>query len=252
MAEQLHDRNGLEALGWPAPALFGPLNPPSTRRHARYQINERFFDEWSAPMAWVLGLVLSSGHLGGAGAHIRWESSEAEVVQKVRACLGSSHPIHAAPGKVPGRPFHILQIARQRLRAGLDSQIAVRRQVERSELPAVPASLLSHLVRGYCDGRGTVGLQRARGNPRVALTVPAALVESLRGRLQAFGHDGAVYRFRATPSVTLVFSQRPAVRFAEFLYGDAPAALRLERKHAGYLQCLVWARRRGLEVPHAG
>jgi hypothetical protein len=250
---QREDRIVREGWGRPAPAFVGPPNLLSGGwRRTRYQVNERFFDEWNAPMAWALGLVLSSGHLSGAGAHICWESSDAEVVHKVRACLESSHPIHAAPGKLPGRPFHILQIARQRLRAGLDGQIVARRQVERSELPEVPGPLLSHLVRGYCDGRGSVGLQRAGGIPRVALTVSSALVESLRARLEAVGHEGVPYRRQPTQSVMLTFLRERAVRFAAFLYGDAPAALRLERKHAGYLQCLAWARGRGLEVPDVG
>jgi len=245
----------VETLGRTRSAIRGQLRKMGLQRS--YYVNERFFDQWSAPMAWVLGLLHSSGHLRGRSAAATWETSDAEVVQKVRACLDSTHPIYVShQGECGRRPYYTLFIARQRLRAGIDTHVHVRLHAERSKVPDVPTHLLPHFARGYFEGNGTIcfGVESSSG-PSVVVSGRTALLADLRERLRSTGVDvppSLSRRSQIKDTSVMAMSSRRAFRFADFLYRDAPAALSVERKRAVYVRCREWRISRGLEVPHGG
>lgn len=63
----------------------------------RYAINERFFDEWSVEMAYVLGYLYADGSLESApyirGKYIRVTSTDEDRIVAIRRLLSSKHRI---------------------------------------------------------------------------------------------------------------------------------------------------------------
>ena len=222
----------------------------------RHEVDEQFFDTWTPPMAWVLGLLLSDGHFAKGAPTIQLSSTDREVVDKVRACLGATHPIrvsHGGTGHLGDKPVYILAINRKRLRRGVDVLLPARPKADRRRLPDVPESLLGHFVRGYFEGDGSIFFDEPRSNLHVQISGPTAFIEDLRRRLVAAGTagDGWIYRCpQARDTSTLHINGAKAFRLAEFLYHDVDPALALDRKRAVYQRCLEWRRARGLEQSH--
>ena len=223
----------------------------------RYRVYEGFFDAWTPPMAWVLGLLLSDGHFTKSQATIQLSSTDRELVEKARACLGATHPIRTSVGGVGhlgDKPVHILAINRKRLRSGADALLPARLKANRRQLPDVPDPLLRHFARGYFEGDGSIFFDEPRGNLHVQVSSATPFVVDLRVRLQAAGLDvpPSVHRcHQARDTSTLHFQGAKAVRFADFLYHNVNPDLVLERKRAVYRRCLEWRRARGLEHRHA-
>lgn len=223
----------------------------------RHRVDEGFFDTWTPPMAWVLGLLLSDGHFAKSAPTIQLSSTDRELVEKARACLRATHPIRGVVGGVGhlgDKPVHIMAINRQRLRRGADTLLPARLKADRRHLPDVPGALLRHFARGYFEGDGSIFFDEPRGNLHVQVSGPTAFVEDLRARVRATGLDvpPSLYRCpQAADTSTLHFSGGQAFRFAAFLYHDVDPALTLERKRTVYLRCLEWRRARGLEQRHA-
>lgn len=238
----------------------GVLDPDQTGRHRRtrrprYEVNERFFDHWNPPMAWVLGLLMSSGYLVGRNATVRWGTTDVELVQSIRTCLESNHRIVSVtpgPCHFGDKPIYFLSISRMRMRAAIDALLPVRRQAERTRLPDVPQDVLWHFVRGYFEGHGSIYL--LPDGLRVRVSGNAALLEDLRMRLRASGVEapGLLDRqMSCRDSYALVLRGHRAFRLVDLLYRNAPAELRAERKHRVYVRYLGFQNRGDLEARDA-
>lgn len=208
-------------------------------------------------MAWVLGLLHSSASLSGTTAAVRWEAADVEVVEKVRACLESTHPISVRRNPINKLlTYHCLTIARQWLRAGIDTHVPVRLQAERTQVPDVPADLFRHFARGYSEGSGSMSfLEQNSVGLQIRFTGHTALLADLRERLRLAGLEvpGSMYRASQVKDTSMmVFTSRRGFRLAEFLYRDAPASLSVDRRRANYLRALEWRTSRGLEVADVG
>lgn len=220
----------------------------------RYAVNEQFFDAWSPEVAWVLGLLLSDGHLSRIGSTVHFSSVDRELVEKVRACLQATHPIRVTDGGVGhkgDKPLHVLAINRQRLRASVGRVATGRLKSERERIPEVPAEFLRDFVRGYFEGDGSIFFDEPRSNLIVQISGLTAFVESLRARLVDAAVTGPACVIRcpqARDTSTLNINGAQGFHVAHFMYRDVPPALVLERKRAVYIRCLEWRRARGLSL----
>jgi predicted DNA-binding protein YlxM (UPF0122 family) len=57
-----------------------------------HEINEKFFSEWSAEMAWVLGLLFTDGNI--SGGRVVLTSVDLDLLEKVKKLLNSSKQIN--------------------------------------------------------------------------------------------------------------------------------------------------------------
>lgn len=218
----------------------------------RYAVNERFFDGWTHESAWVLGLLLSDGHLSRQNPTVHFSSVDRELIEKVRACMQATHPIRMSRGGVGhlgDKPLYLLDVNRRRLRASIDGVVAARLKSERVRVPDVPFEHLRHFVRGYFEGDGSIFFDEPRSNLHVQISGLTAFIESLRERLIDAGvyRTASVYRCpQAQDTSTLNVNGAQAFHLAHFMYRDAPSALVLERKRAVYDRVLQWRRAHGL------
>ena len=204
-------------------------------------------------MAWVLGLLHSSGSLVGRDPTIRWQATTEEPIAKVRACLRSTHPIWVYD-RGANQPIHVLAINRLRMRAEVDELVSARLQAERCRLPNVPPHLLQHFVRGYVEGKGLLRFDQKR-SLTVAISGNTRFMTDLRQRLLAAGFPmpPSLRPMTSTPSSSiLALSHRKAFRVVDFLYRDAPEAQRITSNWDIYERCRQWREQRGLDSDHVG
>src|SRR5690606_28804290 len=67
------------------------IDVSNRRRPATYAVNERFFDEWSREMAYVLGFILTDGCVTRNTLIIA--QAEIEPLEAIRNLMSSNYPI---------------------------------------------------------------------------------------------------------------------------------------------------------------
>lgn len=65
-----------------------------------FQINDKFFSTWSLEMAYVLGLIITDGCISKHGV-ISLSMNDKEVLEKVKAAMGSEHHITLSRHRIP-------------------------------------------------------------------------------------------------------------------------------------------------------
>lgn len=123
----------------------------------KLKVDEDFFRDWSADMAYILGIITSDGCLleyknGYNGIDIT--SKDISHLRRIKERLKSEHKI----GKKE-RGYRI-QIRNKRIYNNLISLGLTPRKSKIIRLPKVPKKYLSHFIRGVFDGDGSVMVWR--------------------------------------------------------------------------------------------
>lgn len=111
--------------------------------------------EWSAPMAYVVGLIATDGCLVSDGRHIAFTSNDRQLAETFLRCLG--RPIRFGTGLTSaGNIVYRVQMGDVELYRWLESiGLTVRKSLTLGAL-AVPDHLYVHVARGLLDGDGTI------------------------------------------------------------------------------------------------
>jgi len=134
----------------------------------RYPWNDRFFDEWSDAMAWLLGVIWSDGYLS-AGNRVEVCSKDRDLIESIAQIIAQANGVRPKNGGRHWRIAFTSAHAAQRLRAlGL-----VTAKSHIIEWPVdVPGPYEAAFVRGLIDGDGSVLLSKYRaGQQRPDLIV---------------------------------------------------------------------------------
>lgn len=135
-------------------------------RPSKYNYNREFFRDWSASMAWVLGLVYSDGYVGEYG--LVWKWANVELCQKVLALVEADF----APKLVDnnGKDAYAIEFwSKEIVESLMDLGLPCgKKSGIISFPPSMPHSYIRHFVRGFFDGDGCVDLHN--GKPRVQIT----------------------------------------------------------------------------------
>ena len=228
----------------------------------RIRIRGRAFDrprplEWTAPLAYAVGLIATDGCLS-SGRHIYFDSNDEQLVATFLQCIGR-------PVRYVARPTRIGAVA---YRASM-SDVELHRWLETIGLtPAksltlgaidVPNEFLIPLVRGLLDGDGSilnyVHAPTKRAYPEYRYerlvvhfnTASRTHVDWLRGKLDPIVGSGYLAIRPARPPrhafYTLRYGKAASVKLLTLLYED-PGAPRLMRKWRTWNE---YVRRHGAE-----
>ncbi|TSA44920.1 hypothetical protein D4R51_02920 [bacterium] len=130
------------------------MNKPIKAHHSKkYSINDRFFDSWSVPMAYVLGFWFADGYMRKEKSYrIVVVSNDSDILEDIRTKMGSTHPIK----KRRGDRSYSITIHSKYLYNALTRRGGFRRKSRTMIFPAVPKKYLRDYIRGYFDGDGSV------------------------------------------------------------------------------------------------
>lgn len=130
------------------------LSPDEDKRHRRLAARTLPL-EWSATMAYVVGLIATDGCLVNSGRHLSFGSSDRELVETFLECLG--RPAHFKTLLTrQGQRYYRTQFGDVRLHRWLRGiGLMPRKSLVLGPL-AVPDELLLHCARGLLDGDGSI------------------------------------------------------------------------------------------------
>lgn len=213
---------------------------PKFRRGAlKYSVDEKFFDVWTSPMAYVLGFAYADGNIYKTSLGWDIQTRDIGLLQKINKSLGSTYPITKRSRSCR------LRISNQLFIKGAVKKGLLPKKCMRSELPKIPKSLIRHFVRGFLDGDGWVVLRTNRNEVNLGFSSgDSKFLEALELILaDNLGIRGKVRtKIKTTPkgvrAVTkqLEYYSRNAYRLAKWLYEDLDKKdIYLKRKYKKYL-----------------
>lgn len=196
------------------------------RRTPKYNVNERFFDEWTSEMAYTLGFILTDGCVSKNTVSI--SQKEPEPLRAIAEMMASEHPV------VKYGDIHTLHISRKSMVQSLAKHGIHAKKSLTVSLPEVPDKYLADFLRGVIDGDGWV---HPKGYVVTITSGSADFSEQLTTRLKDVGfpfetkHDGTVNRIKLS-------GKDEVRRLGAYLYAD-PTAFSIERKQLRMTQRLT-------------
>ncbi len=133
----------------------------------KFKVNERFFDKWSAEMAYLLGFIYADGNLmydkWSRGKYLSVTSTDKEIIFLMRKLMDSEHRVHVSAPR-DNRKFQFrLRIGNANLYDSLMRRGLYPNKSLTISFPQIPKKALRHFVRGYFDGDGCVNIYRSKG-----------------------------------------------------------------------------------------
>lgn len=121
-------------------------------RKRDYSVNENFFKTWGPEMAYVFGWFCSDGNVsvGEDCCSLHLHKNDKLILRKIKLVMGSDHPILDYADSSNFRIYNRV------LCADLIKLGCFPRKSLTLPFPKVPDEYLSHFVRGYFDGDGSI------------------------------------------------------------------------------------------------
>lgn len=116
---------------------------------------------WSPEVAYVVGLIVTDGNLSGDGRHLTVTSTDTELLDSVRRCLGLTAAIR--PCTVGGRCYRVQWGDRSFYDWLLTVGLMPAKSLRLAAI-AVPDPVLRDFLRGCIDGDGSIVVYRDRSN----------------------------------------------------------------------------------------
>lgn len=219
-------------------------------RFQDHGIDDAIFDTWTAPMAWLLGVLFTDGNLyqgtGNRGKRVSITSVDVELLEKANAILGTSKPIaRCVQSYDKSRHIYKIEFFRESMRQRLVELGMTERKSLTMKFPDVPRELQRHFIRGCWDGDGSVfvsnGHLRASfvtGSREFIDILAAVLCNAGIGRIGR-GIDTSVLPVTVhvsnrgkNPSYSIKIDSRDALKgLYHYFYDDVEPSLFLQRKH---------------------
>jgi len=203
-----------------------------------FDVNERFFDVWSADMAYVLGLLFTDGCVSKAGT-VALSINDLDLLEAIRSVMGSTHKIE--PSKHQKNLF-IFHFAREKMTQKLEDIGLIPNKSLVVKFPEVPFEYIPDFLRGVFDGDGSVFFDKR--NPKLQL------VSTFTGGSQCFMIDleknlnrlglpqRKIYKQQTKNGYCykIVYGHKDSIALFSVLYGNMKNGLYLERKYKRFLE----------------
>lgn len=130
---------------------------PFQAKIKKHQINSNFFKTPSSKVAYVLGLIAADGNICHTGrAHVlHLASDDKDIIQKIKSLMNYSGPIHEKK-RSNGKISYSLRVCDQAIFNDLQKLGITERKSLTLQPPKLNKTLVSHFIRGYFDGDGSV------------------------------------------------------------------------------------------------
>lgn len=130
---------------------------------------ERFFNEWSPEMAYVLGYFSADGTMyrnPRGSCYIGFCSADKELIENVKVFTKSINKIEVyQPLRGNCKMRYTLQIGSKRLFNRLQELGFAPNKSLTLNYPPVPKEMIGHFLRGYFDGDGCAEIIRSKNRP---------------------------------------------------------------------------------------
>lgn len=138
--------------------------------NAIYHCDLEFFNKPSPERGYILGLIAADGNLRlrKTGGGISIKSIDKELLLKVRYILKSDNPINKSPQ--PGNYIYTYSIYSNELVRSIGQFSIYPRKEHTLKFPVLPENELSHFIRGYFDGDGSINAVNNHGKQNIKVS----------------------------------------------------------------------------------
>ena len=196
-----------------------------------YNIN--FFREWSEDLAWLVGIVLSDGHVSNpklSSKYIRIKMCDSDVIYKIRDMIDFQGNIGVfIPTKGHKTSYSITVSGKEVwnffVNLGMNSDKSHTAIFPQN----VPKEYIHHLIRGIFDGDGSITIIKEKYiSCRICGT--EKVVNSIRNFLDIH----STIHSNSTVNFIVQYTGDRAVKFMEYIYKGASESNRMDRKYNIY------------------
>ncbi|MBI3283178.1 hypothetical protein HYZ70_03845 [Candidatus Curtissbacteria bacterium] len=148
---------------------------PFQQKVKKHQINSDFFKKWSYDMAYVLGFIAADGNICHTGrAHmLHIACDDKDVIEKIKGVISYEGPIREKL-RINGKISYSLRICDPIMFNDLENLGVTERKSLTFTPPIINKSFISHFIRGYFDGDGSVTLRKNGENCRLRVYIYTA------------------------------------------------------------------------------
>lgn len=150
-------------------------------RQRGYYVNKDFFKKWAPEMTYIFGLFCSDGHVSSKKDYcsIHLHSKDKHILEKIKEVMGSDYLIADTENA------SLFRIYNKILCADLINLGCPPRKSVTLKFPDVPDEYLSHFVRGFFDGDGSIHFNKPN-TIKVSFIASKHFIETLQGKLSKF------------------------------------------------------------------
>lgn len=193
--------------------------------------------------SYILGFIFADGNICCDNAAHRYKvnftisEKDVEHIFKLREIIGSHHKVGKYHYVCNKDPYYTLEVAGKELVRQLTSHgLFPNKSLTLKPPTTVPKRLLSHFIRGYFDGDGSICINRL-GTPSIAIVGTKEMMTFINQQFYSFyPHSVNVLPHKTIYSVN--YKSSTALKFMHYIYQDA--IVYLNRKMSKYNLVKDW------------
>lgn len=242
----------LSALGREFGVSYSTIRNLLKRKGIKTKGNKRNFprDEFyfsnidSKEKAYWLGFLYADGCVHSNSNEISITLKDRDHLEKFRKAIKSNNKIGESIDKrfssMP-KIYHF-SIKDKQLKSDLIKWgCAPNKSLTLTKIPNIPRDFVSHFIRGYFDGDGSLHWLNGTKNFRISFVGTAPFLKDIQKELglslslgQQEGNKSKYFQVAGRKQVPMIL---------DYIYKDSNENIRLTRKYKNYLDCLTWAHR---------
>lgn len=228
--------------------LLNKHNISSRGNKQGYPRNEFYFNKIdNEEKAYWLGFLYADGCVHSTNNEISLQLIDKEHIEKFKTAIGAiNHKITEIHSKKyeNAKTLYMFSIKDKQLHQDLQFWGCLSQKTLKLEkIPNIPRDYVSHFIRGYFDGDGSLHYLKGTDNYRISFTCGSApFLEDIKKELLvtniSLGHSSDTNTYQLQ-----INGRKQVERILTYLYNNSTQATRLDRKYSTYLKCLDWAHR---------
>jgi len=216
-----------------------------TRNRRGHPVNESFFSAWSPEMAYILGYTFADGNIKGlAGKQSVWwywsvYSADKHIVEDIANAVEWGGKIYESNNSnhFGTKTMYRLVIGSNELVSDLIKLGIEPNKAKTMQHPNIPNRFISHFMRGYFDGDGSIGWTKPNGLSYISVGLGSASCDFVSWVADVIGNvlsvcPPSIHKRAKKDFWEFHFSGKNAKRWLNFMYQDA--TILLHRKHKIY------------------
>ena len=198
----------------------------------------------SKEKAYWLGFLYADGCVHSNSNEISITLKDRDHLEKFRKAIKSNNKIgESIDRRFSSMPkIYHFSIKDKQLKSDLIKWGCVpNKSLSLTKIPNIPRDFVSHFIRGYFDGDGSLHWLNGTKNFRISFVGTAPFLKDIQKELglslslgQQKGNQSKYFQVAGRKQVPMIL---------DYIYKDSDENIRLTRKYKNYLDCLTWAHR---------
>lgn len=211
-----------------------------------YPRNEHYFNFINTPdKAYWLGFMYADGCVHANNNGISINITDEEHIKKFQKAIGATnHKICVTnDNRFPNsKTLYQISIKDKQLHDDLMKWGCVpNKSLLLNKFPNIPYDYISHFLRGYFDGDGSLHYLKTTNNFRISFIGTFEFLDNIKSFLNVTNISLAKGTGKAY--VLQISGRKQIMRILSILYKDSTVETRLDRKYDKFIECSSWAHR---------